>query len=234
MKKNIVFIFALALASQLAAFEFKADFSKGKWNPSDFVMVKGPRWTKVGSWLQENDHIVQNVPATATELDLYRRMHDEAYVAMCYGKKIKMDKKLVCSSTMSFDYRMAPLIVIAPELGVHAPSGAPEFRAHWEIVLYDLGINVWKHMWKNDNPDWVKFAYMNGSYLPQTRYELKITVSSTVKGEHLEVECDGKVFGCFLPGLGKEFYLGIIGCEGRNRFYDFKISADKGEVLTEQ
>ena len=234
MKKNIVFIFALALASQLAAFEFKADFSKGKWNPSDFVMVKGPRWTKVGSWLQENDHIVQNVPATATELDLYRRMHDEAYVAMCYGKKIKMDKKLVCSSTMSFDYRMAPLIVIAPELGVHAPSGVPEFRAHWEIVLYDLGINVWKHMWKNDNPDWVKFAYMNGSYLPQTRYELKITVSSTVKGEHLEVECDGKVFGCFLPGLGKEFYLGIIGCEGRNRFYDFKISADKGEVLTEQ
>ena len=234
MKKNIVFIFALALASQLAAFEFKADFSRGKWNPSDFVMVKGPRWTKVGSWLQENDHIVQNVPATATELDLYRRMHDEAYVAMCYGKKIKMDKKLVCSSTMSFDYRMAPLIVIAPELGVHAPSGAPEFRAHWEIVLYDLGINVWKHMWKNDKPDWVKFAYMNGSYLPQTRYELKITVSSTVKGEHLEVECDGKVFGCFLPGLGKEFYLGIIGCEGRNRFYDFKISADKGEVLTEQ
>ena len=215
-------------------FEFFADFSKDKWNPADFIMVKGPRWSQVRSWRQESDHIVQNVPDDATNEQLHGPMQDEAYVAMCYGKKIKMDQQLICSSTMSFDDRMAPLIVIAPELGVHVPSGAPEFRAHWEIVLYDLGINVWKHMWKNDKPDWVKFAYMNGSYLPQTRYELKITVSSTVKGEHLEVECDGKVFGCFLPGLGKEFYLGIIGCEGRNRFYDFKISADKGEVLTEQ
>ena len=230
MKKNIVFIFALALASQLAAFEFKADFSKGKWNPSDFVMVKGPRWTKVGSWLQENDHIVQNVPATATELDLYRRMHDEAYVAMCYGKKIKMDKKLVCSSTMSFDYRMAPLIVIAPELGVHAPSGVPEFRAHWEIVLYDLGINVWRHMWQDNKPAWVKYSYLLAPYKPQTKYELKLTITATRKGQMLEVECEGRKFGCHLLGLGKEFYLGIIGCEGRNRFYDFKISAPNGKV----
>ena len=230
MKKNIVFIFALALASQLAAFEFKADFSRGKWNPSDFVMVKGPRWTKVGSWLQKNDHIVQNVPATATELDLYRRMHDEAYVAMCYGKKIKMDKKLVCSSTMSFDYRMAPLIVIAPELGVHAPSGAPEFRAHWEIVLYDLGINVWRHMWQDNKPAWVKYSYLLAPYKPQTKYELKLTITATRKGQMLEVECEGRKFGCHLLGLGKEFYLGIIGCEGRNRFYDFKISAPNGKV----
>ena len=43
------------------------------------------------------------------------------------------------------------------------------------------------------------------------------------KGQMLEVECDGRKFGCHLLGLGKEFYLGIIGCEGRNRFYDFKV-----------
>ena len=163
-------------------FEFKADFSRGKWNLSDFIMVKGPRWSQVRSWRQESDHIVQNVPDDATNEQLHGPMQDEAYVAMCYGNKIKLDKQVVCSSTMSFDARMAPLIVIAPELGKHEASGVPEFREHWEIVLYDLGINVWKHMWINDKPDWVKFSYMNGSYLPKTRYELKITVSSTSKG----------------------------------------------------
>ena len=136
---------------------------------------------------------------------------------------------MTVSAKMSFDHRMAPLIVIAPELGVHAPSGAPEFHEHWEIVLYDLGINVWKHMWINNKPDWVKFSYMNAAFLPKTRYELKVSICETAKGETLEVECDGKEFGCFLPGLGKEFYLGIIGCEGRNRFYDFKISAPAAE-----
>ena len=214
---------AFSAALVVEAFEFKADFSKGKWNPDDFIMVKGPRWSKVGSWVQENDHIVQKVPEGATELDLYRRMHDEAYVAMCYGKKIKLDKQVVCTSTMSFDYRMAPLIVIAPVLGKHEASGAPDFREHWEIVLYDLGINVWRHMWKENKPAWVKYSYLLAPYKPLTRYELKATITATKKGQMLEVECDGRKFGCHLLGLGKEFYLGIIGCEGRNRFYDFKV-----------
>ena len=202
---------------------------RNQWNPDEFIMVKGPRWTKVGSWIQEDDHIVQNVPADATDQDLHDRMCDEAYVAMCYGKKVKLDKQVVCTSTMSFDDRMAPLLVIAPELGTHKPSGSPEFREHWEIVLYDLGINVWQHLWVNEKPDFIKFAHMNSSFDKKTRYELKITITDGAKGQMLEVECDGRVFGCYLPGLGKEFYLGIIGCEGRNRFYDFKISASKAE-----
>ena len=225
MNKITAFLCTLFAAASLSAFEFKADFSKDKWNPDDFIMVKGPRWTKVGSWIQEKDHIVQNVPASATELDLYRRMHDEAYVAMCYGKKITLNKQVVCSSTMSFDYRMAPLIVIAPVLGTHKPSGSPEFREHWEVVLYDLGINVWRHMWVDEKPAWVKYSYLLAPYKPQTRYELKLTITATKKGQMLEVECDGRKFGCHLLGLGKEFYLGIIGCEGRNRFYDFKITS---------
>ena len=210
-------------------FEFKADFSRDKWNPADFVMVKGPRWSCVRSWRQESDHIVQEVPDDVSDKVLHDTMLDEAYVAMCYGKKVKLDQQVVCSSAMSFDDRMAPLIVIAPELGIHAPSGAPEFREHWEIVLYDLGINVWQHLWVNEKPAFIKFAHMNSSFDKKTRYELKITINDTVKGQMLEVECDGRSFGCYLPGLGKEFYLGIIGCEGRNRFYDFKISAPVAE-----
>lgn len=215
--------------AKVDAFEYSCSFAREKWNSADFMMVKSPRWNRFGSWIQEADHIVQNVPASATEKDLHERMHPEAYVAMCLGKKIKLHKTASCSSVMSFDYRMAPLIVIAPELGKNEQFNAPEFREHWEIVLYDLGINVWHHFWKDGKASWVKHSYLLAPYQKLTKYELKVTVSATSRGEMLEVECDGRKFGCHLPGLGKEFYFGIIGCEGRNRFYDFKVSAPGAE-----
>ena len=231
--KFLIFAVGFLAMITVEAFEFSTSFARGKWNANDFVMVKGPRWENFGSWAQMDDHIVQNVPEDASEKDLQTRMHSEAYVAMCFAKKIKMAKKVICSSTMSFDYRMAPLIVIAPELGKNDQTGVPEFREHWEIVLYDKGINVWHHTWEDGKPAWVKFSYLLENYLPKTPYQLQCTITDTPKGQMLEVECNGKKFGCFLPDLGKEFYLGIIGCEGRNRFYDFKIAADKGEALTE-
>ena len=72
------------------AFEFKTSFARGCWNPADFVMVKGPRWNKFGAWSQQDDHIVQQLPENASEIDLQKHMHEDAYVAMCYAKKIKM------------------------------------------------------------------------------------------------------------------------------------------------
>ena len=221
------------MISVVEAFEFSTSFARGKWSENDFVMVKGPRWESFGTWRQMDDHIVQEVPDKYSEVELHKGMHHLSYVSMCFAKKIRMAKKVICSSTMSFDYRMAPLIVIAPVLGRDEKLGVPEFREHWEIVLYDKGINVWQHTWENGKPAWVKFSYLLENYLPNTQYQLNAAITDTPKGQMLEVECNGKKFGCFLPGLGKEFYLGITGCEGRNRFYDFKISADKGEALTE-
>ena len=37
------------------------------------------------------------------------------------------------------------------------------------------------------------------------------------------VKCGGHEFGYVDNDLPDSFYAGIIGCEGRNRFYDFKI-----------
>ena len=46
---------------------------------------------------------------------------------------------------MSFDHLMAPLIVIAPELGRSADGKYLELRDHYEIVLFFQGINIWHH-----------------------------------------------------------------------------------------
>ena len=39
------------------------------------------------------------------------------------------------------------------------------------------------------------------------------------------IKCDGKEFGVAMPVefTAKEYHLGIIGCEGINRFYDFRV-----------
>jgi hypothetical protein len=194
-------------------------------------MVKGPRWNKLGAWSQQDDHIVQQLPENASEIDLQKHMHEDAYVAMCYAKKIKMAKKVICSSVMSFDYRMAPLIVIAPELGKNEQFNAPEFREHWEIVLYDLGINVWHHyMTADGKPAWHKAASLllkpDNIYKPNLRHDLKVSISKSRKGhKEMFVTCGDYVLQYVDESLPDEFYAGILGCEGRNMFYDFSVKS---------
>ena len=213
------------MISVVEAFEFSTSFARGKWSENDFVMVKGPRWESFGTWRQMDDHIVQEVPDKYSEVELHKGMHHLSYVSMCFAKKIRMAKKVICSSTMSFDYRMAPLIVIAPVLGRDEKLGVPEFREHWEIVLYDKGINVWHHRYINGKPAWYKLAYMFTPYLPKTIYDLQVSLKHTAKGAQMVIKCEGKEFGVAMPVefTAKEYHVGIIGCEGINRFYDFNV-----------
>ena len=56
------------------------------------------------------------------------------------------------------------------------------------------------------------------------RYNLEVKVSRTRKGmKEMVVKCGGQEIGYVDNDLPDSFYAGIIGCEGRNRFYDFKI-----------
>ncbi len=123
---------------------------------------------------------------------------------------------------MSFDHRMAPLIVIAPEIGKSA-KGEPELREHYEVVLYDEGINIWHHTWENGKPYWYKAEFLEAKYEAKKPYTLEVKLETTRKGRIMKVSCDGKTFGYMDFALPDKYYVGIIACEGRNRFYDFKI-----------
>ena len=223
MKNRIVFgVVLVASCVMSVCADVQVDFSRGKWDSSQWIVVKSPRLDYCRGFTQR-DGWIENICPDVSPEEIFKKHNNLVYSGMVFKDKFKLG---VCvSSKMGFDYRMAPLIVIAPVLGRHS-SGVREFREHWEIVLYDQGLNVWKHMWKDGVPSWIKHSYLLASYKKAEKYELKVTVSATEKGQMLEVECDGKRFGCHLPGLGREFYFGIIGCEGRNRFYDFKISGN--------
>ena len=65
---------------------------------------------------------------------------------------------------------------------------------------------------------------MNVPFEANTKYTLEVQVQFTSKCPILTVSCNDVKFGCMLPELKRGFYAGITGCEGINRFYDFKLT----------
>jgi hypothetical protein len=123
---------------------------------------------------------------------------------------------------MSFDYRMAPSIVIAEKPGVSA-EGYPEFRTHYEIVLFDQGINVWRHWFKDGKQVWKKVAHLPAKFYPNVKYEMDVEIKFTARGPVMEISVGEREFSFVDTLLPREYYAGIVACEGVNRFYEFEI-----------
>jgi hypothetical protein len=109
-----------------------------------------------------------------------------------------------------------------------AKTGAAEFRDHWEVCLYDGGINVWHHFFVNGRQRWHKAASL---VLPKTaefraneRYDLQVAVAYNKNGrKEMKVACGGYTLSYVDDRLPDTFLAGIIACEGRNFFYDFRV-----------
>lgn len=72
--------------------------------------VRGPRWDHPGGWEQQPDHISNCVPADATAEEMNGPRAGEVYSSMIVDRPPVTD--LLVRTTTSFDYRMAPLIVL--------------------------------------------------------------------------------------------------------------------------
>ena len=198
----------------------KVLFAKGAWNPDDWEVVKSSRWSYAHGFVQESDHLVNPSGAWSDE-ELYRDHVTEVYASMLF--KRKLEGKCRISSTMSFDHLMAPLIVLAPEMGTSADGRYPEFRRHHEIVLYNEGINVWRYDWIDNKAKWTLAAFLRAPFEAKRKYELSVTVEAYKDTRRMTVECGGRTFGYSDDALQLSYRAGITGCEGRNRFYDFTV-----------
>ncbi|MBE6367299.1 MAG: hypothetical protein E7052_05250 [Lentisphaerae bacterium] len=199
---------------------FECEFKPGKWNKADFIEVKSSRWPNINVFRQEKDHIVNVCPADATPQEMLGKRAAETYAALLCKKPLSGNCEI--KAEMSFDYRMAPSIVIAEKPGT-AANGHPEFRTHYEIVLFDQGINVWRHWFKDGKQVWRKVGYLNARFLPNVKYEMEVDIKFTGRGPVMEVSVGDKKFGFIDDLLPREYYAGIIACEGINRFYEFEI-----------
>ncbi|MFA7172969.1 MAG: hypothetical protein WC340_06065 [Kiritimatiellia bacterium] len=200
---------------------YQCNFTPGKWDASEWQLVKSPRWDHLGSWEHHDDHISNKVPDDATNKDMLGKLAGETYTSMLLKKEFR--GSLIITSTMSFDHRMAPLLVITPKYDKDA-KGNPEHRDHFEIVLYDKGLNVWHHHYTEGKPHWEKTAFMLADFEPQKKHTVTVEIKPAKTGPMMIVSCNGKKFGYVDATIPEAFYVGITGCEGVNRFYDFQVS----------
>lgn len=200
------------------------NFSKNKWQSAEWQEVRNPRFNYPGVMIQKDDHIVNKTPDVSAE-EVFKKHCVDVFASMVMRRKFESDIVTI-SSEMSFDYNMAPLIVIAENLGKNA-EGIPEYREHYEIVLFNEGINIWRYSYADGKLSWELAAFVKHEFLPQKRYELKVNIKDFNKSRLMTVECDGIEFGLQDKKLPKSFYAGITGCEGRNRFYNFKVNLEQ-------
>lgn len=220
--RRFLLLLFLLLGFSLLAAEFSAVFSRGKWNSADWLMVKSPRWDYRGVWEQEDDHIYNRVPADASEVEMLGKRAGETYTSMLWKEKISVSKKVLISAEMSFDYQMAPLLVIAPDYAVNA-EGHHEYREHWEIVLYDKGINVWHHQYADGKPSWYKAAAIKTAFPAKEKIVLNMEINLSRGIPQIEISANGNTFSYAELQLPKSFYVGLTACEGVNRFWNFSV-----------
>ena len=218
---QISFLTLVAIIGLLPAVEFSCFFKPDGWSQQDWLPVKTPRWDELGGWQQNGDHLQNRIPEGMTDEQLVS-CH-EAYVSMLWKEPI--EGNAVISSTMSFDDRYAPAIVLSGELASReTASGAmAEYREHWEIVLYADGLNVWHHEFIDGKPCWRLAAWLKHPFAARGRHRLSAKVEFGAKGPMLTVTCDDQTFGCLIPSFPKTYRAGIMACEGLNRFYDFQV-----------
>jgi len=127
-----------------------------------------------------------------------------------------MKAKLRCS----FDGLGCPEIILVEEIE-NCSDGAVRYGACFEIVLYEKGVNVWRHYM--DEADHRCFWHKRlGVLTPVAEKEI----------QELEVEIAENRILFSINGVGAElrtedlferFYLGVSACEGIVRLYDLQI-----------
>ncbi len=227
MKRIFCALALLLTASVTGAAEtlFDTTFAPG-WDANKWEMVRSWRFDFEGVFRQNTDSIENQVPVDATPQEMRNQRAGETYAAMLL--KTPFAEGVTVECTMEFTDRMAPGIVFAADPIVNA-KGKLEFREHYEVILYDNGLNVWHHRFVDGKQVWTLAAHFTKErrFKPDTRYRLVVTVKpqKNQKGAAINVKCNGECFGYteenFFPG---NYRIGLVAGEGTNRFYDFKIT----------
>ncbi len=223
MYKEIICAGTLLSAISMTAGEsvFSTSFAQGKWNAADWQIVKSWRFNHFGKWTQKADCIENEYPADATEKELLGKRAWEAYSTLILNRDFS--GSLLISSEMEFNDRMAPGIIIPTAPYATTQDGKLELRDHVEVILYDEGINIWHHYFVDGKQEWRKLAYLyTTDFKKQTRYTVNVAIKDTKRGKEMSVQVGGHTFGCLIPDMPDKYRIGIVGCEGINRFYDFK------------
>lgn len=183
-------------------------------------MVKYPGLSSEGKWLQEEDCIVNSVPSYATPEQM---CEGGAYAADTFCGMLwreSFDSPVRVASTLSFDYKMAPLLDIACR--PRDDGAGLTLQERYEVVVYYEGVNVWEHFRRDGELRHRRILFDRRPLKAGERYRLEVGVNLAEKT--LTVVLEGSCVTIYAPLLREEFYVGLMANEGINRFYNFEVT----------
>ena len=139
---------------------------------------------------------------------------DFEYISAVEEERVKLPVEL--ETECSFDKFGAPLIVFSEDM-TQKENGWREYGEHYEVVLYESGINIWHITLKPEGGQ--KAEALCRARLPfeAGKWE-KLKVVLTADGIYAKAgELEAKAV-CSLP---EKMYAGFTACEGINHFRTF-------------
>ncbi len=196
---------------------YSCTFTPGHWERADWIRVKLPQGEHFGDWVQQDKCISNQVPEGAAPEELEGKRTPETSSSMVYKEKVRGNVTII--STMAFAHKMAPLVLLAPDVSENA-KGQKECSERFEVVIFNEGVNIWRHSLKDGKLTYRKAAFASFRLEKDTPYRLEVKKADKT----LTVSVAGHIFGYTDDALPDACYVGITGCEGLNRFYNFRVA----------
>lgn len=179
--------------------------------PENFVYAASTVVTYRREFMRESDGLVN----TRIELeDKKAAYQDFEYISVVEKERVQLPVELEVEC--SFDAFGAPLIVFSENM-TEKENGWKEYGEHYEVVLFESGINIWHITPKKEGGQQVEGLCK--ARLPFAAGEwTKLTVTLTKDGMLAKAgKLEAKV-ECSLP---EKMYVGFTACEGINHFRYF-------------
>ena len=226
MKTRSAVVCLVSLLSAAVGFGRTFDFAEGKWDRGEFFEARNDDWNRGSPIVQMPDCVMNANDPGWTDEDLFKNHQSDVYSSLILTNRFRGD--ITFSSKMSFDHRMAPSLVIAGEFATDA-QGRKAFRDIYEIVLFEDGLNVWRHRRPNGGKSEIeKVAYTAHVFKKKTPYVLTVVLErkKAYGGRHttdVRVSSDEAEVGFRDETVPAVYSIGLLGSEGRCRFYDLTV-----------
>lgn len=183
-------------------------FGKNQWNKDEFILAYSFRFTETPEFTQRDDCIENAV----------NPLHREGFDNISLLTREKYAAGVRANIRCSFEGKGCPEIILV-ENAEECEDGAVRYGACFEVVLYENGVNIWRHYREDGKCSWHKRL---GVEFPVTENEIH-ELSVEVKENYLVAAVDGKKMTLRVEDVPEKFHIGITTCEGIARVYSMNI-----------
>ena len=188
-------------------------FASDSWDESEWMYASSSLYTYRHPFVQHSNCVSNLIPDFEGA--------NFPYISMLY--KEPQTGVFTVTTDCYFESYGAPIIVVSGDPEV-LPNGNLQYGEHFEVVVYENGINIWHLDFENG----VRCALVRAKFPLEAREIHRLTVTVDVNEGKIIVSLRGHVAEYTVPCPAlktfKNVYAGITACEGTNRFYNFKLN----------